>query len=455
MAVARDTFLTPITVASGDITQAYTTGSGTTLLAVYVYEESTDAVTGVTFNGDALTKLNEGHMCYSAGGTTHTSSIWYINNPDITTGNIVVTRSSGTGHMEMTAASYTGAGTPSVFVYATSGTPGSCSASTSISTSLTTKSAGSWIFAGSRFDNGGTVAGTGSLTKNAQGASGEASITANYDSNGSTGAPGSKTIGSNNAAAGSNWAFAACDIPPSDAPGPIAFDTATTSSFGTSPSWSHTCTGSNRILIVYVGAAADPVVSGITYNSVAMTKFAETTYPGSGHQGFSAWYLINPASGSNTIAVTSSSDCAGAAESYTGAKQSGQPDSFAVNNNSTGTNSLTTATTVVATDCWLIGGATDNQGTGATAGTGTVRRAFTAQGMNIGDSGNAVGTGSQSLNWTMGGNFLFKGITASIAPYVTPTGPANLKSFDGNATANIKSINGNLIANVKSLSGNS
>lgn len=38
---------------------------------------------------------------------------------------------------------------------------------------------------------------------------------------------------------------------------------------------------------------------------------------------------------------------------------------------------------------------------------------------------------------------------------IAASGPANLKSYDGNVKANIKSMNGNLIANVKSFDGNS
>lgn len=38
---------------------------------------------------------------------------------------------------------------------------------------------------------------------------------------------------------------------------------------------------------------------------------------------------------------------------------------------------------------------------------------------------------------------------------LAPSGPSNLKSYDGNVKANIKSMNANLIGNVKSFDGNS
>jgi hypothetical protein len=59
----------------------------------------------------------------------------------------------------------------------------------------------------------------------------------------------------------------------------IAFDAASGgtrfNSAGTSHSWSHTCTGSDRFLVVQVGsfrsAGGGDVVSGVTYNGVSMT----------------------------------------------------------------------------------------------------------------------------------------------------------------------------------------
>lgn len=198
----------------------------------------------------------------------------------------------------------------------------------------------------------------------------------------------------------------------------IAYDSDSEGAVGADPSWSHTCTGNDRLLVVVAGRPTDVVV-GITYNGEAMTQITETTYPGATYVGLSLWYLVNPASGSNTIAVDSDgNDNVGAiAISYTGVDQTNPIDSSNVNNNATGTNSLTVSTTVVDTGCWLVTGASDSVGTGASPGTiGMVRRRFTDNGVNMGDSGQTVGTGSQSLIWTSGGNNLFRGIIASISP---------------------------------------
>ena len=49
---------------------------------------------------------------------------------------------------------------------------------------------------------------------------------------------------------------------------------------------------------------------------------------------------------------------------------------------------------------------------------------------------------------------LYNGGAGFQYPFVTASGPANLKSLNTNLKANIKSINTNLIANVKSLDTN-
>lgn len=454
MAISRDTYLTPVTVSSGNITQAYTNAGD--LLVVYVYEEATNAITSVTFNSAALTKVNDGHMCYTAGSTTHTGSWWYLVNPTVGTANIVVTRSSGTSHMEMTAASYIGAGAPDVFNFYSPSAPGTCATATSVSTSITTVADNAWVVSASRFDNGGTVSGTGSITKLAQGASGEASITAIYDSNAALTPAGSKTIGSSGANSGSAWILASISIPPANTA--IAYDATSTGTYTTtSPlAWSHTCTGSQRILFVSISTPTD-AVTGVTYAGVSMTLVGKSSYPGSGRNGASLWYLINPASGANNISATfTGASASGGGVSYTGAKQSGQPDSSNTKNQGSAENIGSISTTVVAADCWMVVGLTDDQGSGATGSGGSAVRNSTAQGSIMVDSNSIVGTGSQTVSWDFSGsNAVYGAVAASFSPYVTPANLANLKSFDGNLKENIKSINGNVLANIKSLSGNS
>lgn len=233
----------------------------------------------------------------------------------------------------------------------------------------------------------------------------------------------------------------------------IAYDS---SSLGPNPpatapqTWSHTCSGSDRLLVVGAVSLND-TVTGVTYNGTSMTFIAKTSYPGAGRQGVAMYYLLNPATGTNTISVNGSGNVTGFASSYTGVNQSSQPDSSAVTNPANAS-SITMTTTVVATGCWLVAVQADAAG-GETAGSGTTIRQTHPFGLTISDSNGTVGTGSQSLiiNWS--GTQPNAGVIASFYPVAT-SGPTNLKSLNTNPKANIKSYNTNVIANVKSINTN-
>lgn len=67
-------------------------------------------------------------------------------------------------------------------------------------------------------------------------------------------------------------------------------------------SWSHTCGGVGRFLVVHIGfQGGTPAVTGITYNGVAMTLGSFTTTGGIRNEW---WYLMNPATGANNIVVS-------------------------------------------------------------------------------------------------------------------------------------------------------
>lgn len=139
----------------------------------------------------------------------------------------------------------------------------------------------------------------------------------------------------------------------------IAYDTtanATEVASASSISWSHTCTGSNLILVVTVGVndltLGSRTVSGITYNSVALTKIRSDD--NGGQRRTEVWYLINPATGAHTVAVTMGGTCigiAGASVSFSGAKQSAQADtSNGANTSGTATSSSVALTTTIDGD---------------------------------------------------------------------------------------------------------
>lgn len=205
----------------------------------------------------------------------------------------------------------------------------------------------------------------------------------------------------------------------------LARDTTSTSSTtGTSLTWSHTCTGSNLILFVGGRTYADSsdAITGITYNGVSMTRIA---FLNSSGPAIYLYYLINPATGANNITVTnglSSRLLNFGAVSYTGAKQSSQPDNS--NTNTTTGTSLSTSVTTVADNCWLVAIAVDNNGTSQTAGANTtIIQAFSGTDQDMLLDSNAAKTpaGSYSLAFSWTGSQPAAMIIASIAPAVSAT----------------------------------
>lgn len=87
----------------------------------------------------------------------------------------------------------------------------------------------------------------------------------------------------------------------------LAFDAASSSegTLVTSLTWSHTCTGSNRVLVVGISfyKNGNSFISGVTYNSVAMT-LVPSSGTNNGSYYVEQWYLIAPSTGANNIVVS-------------------------------------------------------------------------------------------------------------------------------------------------------
>lgn len=113
--------------------------------------------------------------------------------------------------------------------------------------------------------------------------------------------------------------------------------------------FSHTCTGSNLLLLVGVGANSTDT-SGVTYNGVAMTQIATDVTGTAGYA--SLWGLLAPSTGANNIVVTQTTTTymSACAVSYTGVVQSGLPSI-------TGTDSatpLSISLTTTVDNSWLV-----------------------------------------------------------------------------------------------------
>lgn len=184
----------------------------------------------------------------------------------------------------------------------------------------------------------------------------------------------------------------------------IARDASTTNnstgwSVGSSSTFAHTCTGSDRLLLVYTfnnGNGGDP--TGITYNGTSMTKLNNQLTDASAFN-LTLWGLLAPSTGSNNVVVTWSSgtginNCT--AFSYTGVLQSGLPDSTNTGSSSSSA-SISVSTTVVASNCWLAGctrSSLDTQSGGTNA---SIVNSCNSDGSQcVHDSNGTVGTGSQT-----------------------------------------------------------
>lgn len=189
----------------------------------------------------------------------------------------------------------------------------------------------------------------------------------------------------------------------------ITFDSSA-KNVASSATWSHTCTGSNLILIVGL-AIGQNTNATVTYNGVSMTMVGSagisTSYT------LQYFYLLNPSTGTNTISCSNlgSSGGLGISLSYAGVLQSGFPDSSSFSGGSGTGTPLTNTTTVLASNCWLVNFGVDwttNNDITTISTNKTDRQTDTgytnSSGKLIGsDSNGTVSTGSQSVTLTSSG----------------------------------------------------
>jgi hypothetical protein len=223
----------------------------------------------------------------------------------------------------------------------------------------------------------------------------------------------------------------------------------------TTLTWAVTVSGTDTMMFTTGRASNTGDNMTAAYNGDSMTKI--TGQSGSADRVF-LFALVNPDAGTNNMVITKPSFAAGQMDGssacYSGVKQSLPLDA-----SGTGTATSTSGSvsvTVVASNCWLVGGIRGNAGGASSDGSGTTSRSGgpvgdTSSQICISDSNGTVGTGAQTLNWTMPNDVWYAvGASVEAAP---STGPANVKSLNGLAIASVKSVNGLAIASVKSKNG--
>ena len=193
----------------------------------------------------------------------------------------------------------------------------------------------------------------------------------------------------------------------------------------TSITFSHTCTGSGLILFVSVssldGTLADRIVSGITYNAVAMTLIDIADNPN--HRS-ELWFLLAPATGANNVIVTMGGTCLRiwpGAVSYTGVSQT-TPEA---DNVATGTSTTASvAVTTLTNNAWVIDSMGHAGAGDETVGAGQTERVESptiggAQG-NVSDEGPNTPAGSVTMSWTFGSSRIWATVAAAFRPAADP-----------------------------------
>lgn len=198
--------------------------------------------------------------------------------------------------------------------------------------------------------------------------------------------------------------------------GTIAYDAVSTYTSGapaTSHTISHTCTGSNRLLLVgfYKSNTADDV-TGITYAGVAMTRVQTSSFSASRAYLYA---IMAPATGANNIviSISASRSIEAVNTSYTGCNQDYTPDATTSATASAAT-SISVNTTTVNNNCWTAGYAR-NESANFSGYTGTARGG--ARNNNMIDSNSAkTPAGAVALGGTWAGSADAVIVTCSFAP---------------------------------------
>jgi RHS repeat-associated protein len=204
----------------------------------------------------------------------------------------------------------------------------------------------------------------------------------------------------------------------------IAYDNSTIidADAGGNASGSFTTSGQNRLLLACItqGDGTGGFNGSVTYAGQSFTRLTTKGFntTGSPHNHEDLWYLVAPASGTNSFTANGTAADAGAhwiIASYTGVSQGGFPDAQATNGTD-GSTSVTTTLTTAANYAWmtLCGGATVI----VSAGAGSTERQHPASsGQALYDSNGAITpAGSHGMTMNLASASNAGTVAASYAP---------------------------------------
>jgi len=145
------------------LTVAHTvTGSNTILVVHLLYHNSSETITGITYNGVSMTNAVS---VTNPANTNYRDSKWYLVNPTTGTHNIVATWSSAIAdYAELLGTSYTGVAQSGTIISGTATSTGN--AQTSLTHNVTNTVANSWILTSFKASQAGTFTpGTGQTAR--------------------------------------------------------------------------------------------------------------------------------------------------------------------------------------------------------------------------------------------------------------------------------------------------
>ncbi len=189
---------------------------------------------------------------------------------------------------------------------------------------------------------------------------------------------------------------------------------------GTSYTFSHTCSGDNRILFVSVMGGTSDTITGVSYNSNSLTLIDKQQV---GTYWSYLFYLIAPSTGANNVVISSSSsiNIFGSSASYTGVKQTSTIEDFDKSGATSATSiSITSASTT--NGAWMISQISPSSNPGnLSAGSGTTARVLggALNYAGIVDS-NSGFLGNYTLNISSGSSQNLQMISAVFSPATAP-----------------------------------
>ena len=397
------------TSGGSSITISHTIGSGSDrlmLVGVSMNNDGYETVTGVTWNGTALTPVGT-----EANDDDARVEIWRLVAPSTGTHNVVVTFSAA---LEQEAhagvVTFTGVDqTTPLGAFVSDNHDSSTPATVDIPSA-----SGELVFGVVASEYEGLTASSG------QDERWNLAVSSTYGAGGTAAGAAPTVTMSWNLDAAQHWAMGGVSIKPSGSSGPIVcaggggsitFDAASSATSGSSPlSWSHTVgSGNNRLLVVSMGIEGDSTVgnvTGVTYNTVALTKAVEN-FVGD-YQNTEIWYLLNPPEGSANVEVTTNGDPGdinGGAISVFGADQSGPEATNSKDDGVAGWTTIQTNITTLTDGAWVFDVVGSGEPRTFTADAGQTER-FDQTGGSDGAAGSTeqVSTaGTATLGWTVDG----------------------------------------------------